>query len=466
MTHVRRFVPFVLATTACASTPATEATVPPVALAQAIPDMGTVAGTAFSYDARTAFTGSDVSYTVTFSPDANGLTASGSLIVGTPATPGPTRVTIAARNGAAPPVADTFMIYAFAATLNVPVLPASSFKYADPEIGLPAHYLTAAAPGGSVSATDNSPADNAVSDAGTTLGRVLFYDPRLSANDRVSCSSCHLQSLGFSDTARFSHGLQGGVTTRHAMSLGNARYYQRGRFFWDERAATLEAQALQPIQNAVEMGMTLENLVTKLRLTPFYPPLFQAAFGTPDITTDRIGRALAQFVRSMSTYQSKYDRAFTTTGPPDFSGFTPQELLGLQLFMPVPGSPVQTVGCDRCHATAAQVSDNVHNNGLDLVSADTGAGRGRFKAPSLRNVGVRTSFMHDGRFQTLRQVVEHYNSGVQAGADLDARLRNPDGSAHRLNLSPTQVDAIVAFLNTLTDAAFLGDARFGNPFAH
>ena len=344
-------------------------------------------------------------------------------------------------------------------TSNAPSLPSPSFHYADAELALPGPFI---APG-PVAGTDNTPADNSVTDAGATLGRVLFYDTRLSANDRVSCSSCHLQALGFSDTAQFSHGFQGGLTSRHSMGLGNARYYGRGKFFWDERAATLEAQTLTPIQNSVEMGMTLDALVAKLKLATFYPALFQAAFGTTDINADRISRALAQFVRSMSTYQSKYDRAVATN---NFSTFTADERLGMQLFMQTPGNPVPTVGCDRCHTTTAQVSDNVHNNGLDVVSTDTGAGRGRFKAPSLRNVGLRTGFMHDGRFTTLRQVVEHYNSGVNASPDLDNRLRNPDGSPRRLTLTPQQVDAIVAFLNTLTDATFFTDVRFSSPFNH
>ena len=182
-----------------------------------------------------------------------------------------------------------------------------------------------------------------------------------------------------------------------------------------------------------------------------------------DNTPDRISRAVAQFVRSMSTYQSRYDRAVAAN---NFSTFTTGEVVGMQLFMPVPGSPVGTVGCDRCHTTTAQVSDNVRNNGLDMVAADTGAGRGRFKAPSLRDVGLHSQFMHDGRFTTLRQVIEHYNSGVAASPDLDNRLKNPDGSVHQLNLTSAQMDAIVAFLNTLTDQAFLSDPKFGNPFGH
>jgi len=443
---------------ACASSDAAVTTVTPVTRTQAIADVSATAGTAFTLDARTGFAGASPTFTVTFSPDANGLTATSGMISGTPVAPRPTTVIVTAQNGAGTPAADTFTVYTFAASLSAPTLPTTSFVYADAGIGLPAHYLSP----GPVAAADNTPLDNPVTNAGATLGRVLFYDPRLSANDRVSCSSCHLQSLGFSDSARFSHGFAGGVTARHAMSLGNARYYTRGKFFWDERAATLEAQALQPIQNSVEMGMTLDNLVTKLKLTSYYAPLFQGAFGSSDITSDRIGRALAQFVRAMSTYQSRYDRAVATN---NFGLLSAEEQLGMQLFMPVAGG-VPTVGCDRCHGTAAIISDNVHNNGLDAVAVDTGAGRGRFKAPSLRNVGLRTSFMHDGRFTTLRQVIDHYNTGVNASPDLDQRLKNPDGSARRLNLTPQQEDAIVAFLNTLTDATFISDLKFGNPFAH
>lgn len=442
---------------ACSSTAATT-TITPVARILANPDVSATAGAAFSYDARSAFSGTTPTYAVLISPSTSGLAGSGGVISGTPIVPGAITVIVTAQNGSGSPVADTFTVYAFAAALNAPTLPTTTFKYADAEIGLPAHYSFPTP----VAAADNTPANNPVTNAGATLGRVLFYDTRLSVNDKVACASCHLQALGFSDTARLSHGFQGGVTARHAMSLGNSRYYTRGKFFWDERAATLEDQALQPIQNSVEMGMTLDNLVTKLKLVSYYPALFQAAFGSTDITSDRVSRAMAQFVRAMSSYQSKYDRAVATN---DFSTLTAQEQLGMQLFMPVPGG-VPTVGCDRCHGTAANISDNVHNNGLDVLAADTGAGRGRFKAPSLRNVALRTSFMHDGRFTTLRQVVDFYNTGVNAGPDLDNRLRNPDGSPHRLNLSSVQVDAIVAFLNTLTDQVFITDPKFASPFGH
>jgi cytochrome c peroxidase len=455
MTNPRRLFLVGAAILGACSSDATSTAVVPVARVATSPDLSATAGTAFSYDARTAFTGASASYTVTFAPDGNGLTATGGMIAGTPTSPRATTVIVVAQNGTGSPVADTFTVYAFASTLSVPSLPTTSFVYADAST-LPPHYT-----GGPVAAADNSPATNPVTNAGATLGRVLFYDRRLSANDQVACASCHLQATGFSDTARFSHGFQGGLTTRHAMSLGNARYYARGRFFWDERAATLEDQALLPIQNSIEMGMTLENLVTKLKVTSYYPALFQAAFGTTDITSDRIGRALAQFVRSMSTYQSKYDRAVAANS---FNSFTPEEQLGLTLFAPQGG--VGPGSCGRCHGTQATISDNLHNNGLDVVSADTGAGRGQFKAPSLRNVGLRSHFMHDGRFTTLRQVVEHYNSGVNAGPDLDQRLRGQGGTPVRLNLTTAEIDALVAFLNTLTDQTFASDPKFSSPFSH
>jgi cytochrome c peroxidase len=243
------------------------------------------------------------------------------------------------------------------------------------------------------------------------------------------------------------------------MSLANARFYRSGRFFWDERAATLEAQVLAPVQDATEMGLTLEQLVTKLRAASYYPALFQEAFGTPEITSDRVARALAQFVRSLVSGGSTFDRAFAADGPPNFAAvFTAQELQGQQLFN-------GQAGCARCHATNAHASDGVHNTGLDAVLTDAGAGQGRFKAPSLRNVAVRAPYMHDGRFRTLEEVVAFYDGGVRENPFLDPRLRGPNGRPQRLGLSPAQQAAIVAYLRTLTDTAFLADPRFADPFA-
>jgi cytochrome c peroxidase len=450
------------ATGTAASVTPTETTAAPMVLVPSN-NQTAAAGVSFNYDATLAASafsdpkGKGLTYSVSFSPSANGLSATAGRISGTPLAPGVTYATITATDVRGASVSTTFAIVTFDAGLTAPVLPATALAYSDATHPLPAFYSAANGAGGSVIAADNTPADNAITDDGATLGRVLFYDRRLSVNDRVSCSSCHIQSKGFGDTLRLSAGFAGGFTARHAMGLTNARFYQRGHFFWDERAATLEAQVLQPIQNSVEMGMTLDNLVTKLSVTSYYPALFTRAFGTPGVTADRVARALAQFVRSLTSYHAKFDQGFASA-PPNFAAvLTPQELAGQQIFTGVGG-------CAACHGTNANISDNIHNNGLDAIVSDTGAGGGRFKAPSLRNVAVRPPYMHDGRFTSLAQVVEHYNSGVQASATLDQRLRGPNGVPKRLNLTQAEKDALVAFLGTLTDSTFLKDPRLSSPF--
>ena len=419
-------------------------------------------GSTFRYDAsKGGLAFSDpaargLAYSVVLAPAANGLTTAGCIIAGTPAAPGVISVTVTATDALGRTVSDRFTIVAFAPGLLTPTLPALGERYSNATAPLPAHFA-APGPGGAVLATDNMPATNPITDAGATLGRVLFHDLRLSANDRVACASCHIQSLGFGDTARLSRGFLGGLTKRHAMGLANARFYQRGRFFWDERAATLEAQVLAPIQDSTEMGMTLDALTLKLAATTYYRPLFQAAFGTSEITSDRVARALAQYTRALVSGTSKFDRAFTGPGPANFGGvFTTQEQQGEAVF--------RTAGCARCHATNAQVSDDIHNTGLDATITDVGAGGGRFKAPSLRNVAVRAPFTHDGRFTTLAQVVEFYNSGVQANPNLDNRLRGPGGAPLRLNLTQGDKAALVAFLATLTDSTMLAAPKFATPF--
>jgi cytochrome c peroxidase len=335
-----------------------------------------------------------------------------------------------------------------------PVLPAPSHGYSDADAPIPPHFRASNA--GTVLFSDNTPPDNRITNAGATLGRVLFYDVRLSANDRVACASCHRQIFGFADTARFSRGLHGGHPRRRTMALANARFNSAGRFFWDERAASLEAQVLEVIRDTVEMSMDLEALERKLGSANFYPALFAAAFGSPDVTRDRIADALAQFVRSLVSAQSRFDAVFATGGAPDPSRLTARELEGFRVF--------NSAGCVNCHRTIAQFADKANNTGLDAVPADTGAGEGRFKPPSLRNVAVRPPYMHDGRFATLREVVEFYSGGVQASPSLDPRLRAADGSPRNLDLKPSQVEALIAFLESLTDSTFLNAERFSDPF--
>lgn len=339
-----------------------------------------------------------------------------------------------------------------AAPPQVPALPAKLaeyFKYAFDD--LPEHFKN-----GEVAALDNTPADNLLTDAGATLGRVLFYDTRLSHDGSTSCASCHKQETGFSDSERFSIGINGQRTTRHSMALANGNYYVSGAAFWDERAESLEAQALIPIESPAEMGATLPVVVAKLSQTAFYPALFQAAFGSPEVTPERIGKAIAQFERAMVSYQAKYDTAFAPgSADPDFAAvFTADELAGEAIF--------HGVGrCGGCHTTHAQVGQQASNIGLDGSVIDPGVGEGRFKTPSLRNVAVRGHFMHDGRFSTLKEVVEFYNSEVQDNPNLDESLRNPT----ELGLTETEVDQLVAFLETLTDETFLTSGLFSDPFA-
>ena len=456
-----------LLTAACGGDSATTSLTPANTAAPALLSPNDVcastAGVAWTYDATkggSAFSdpaGKGLTYSVSFVPSGNGLSANSGVVTGTPALPGVITATITATDALGRSATDKFTIVSFASGLVSPTLPAVSDRYSDATVPLPAHF-SVQGPGGSVIATDNMPASNPTTNAGATLGRVLFYDTRVSGNDRQACGSCHVQSLGFADTARLSNGFAGSVTGRHSMGLANARFYQRGRFFWDERAATLEAQVLLPIQDATEMGMTLDVLALKLAATTYYRPLFTAAFGTSEITSDRVSRALAQYVRSIVSGTSKFDQAFVgNVGPPNFAGvFTVPEQQGQQLF--------QTAGCARCHGTNAQVSDDLHNTGLDATVTDVGAGNGRFKAPSLRNVALRGRYMHDGRFPSLAQVVEFYNSGVQANPNLDNRLRGPGGAPLRLGLTQSDKAALVAFLGTLTDSTLIAAAKFSNPF--
>lgn len=344
--------------------------------------------------------------------------------------------------------------------LNLPVIP---FNYAN--IALP-NYLTAPPIAGQI----NTPPNNPITDHGATLGRVLFYDVNLSANNTKSCASCHQQANAFSDPAVFSAGFAGGLTGRNSMSLVNARYYPNGRFFWDERAANAETQASGPIVHPVEMGMSMPMLMSKLQQLNYYPPLFEKAFGTTAIDSARTVQAIAQFVRSMVSFQTKYDAgraAFPANQNPGavaFANFTPQENQGKQIFF--------GQGCAGCHGTETFTSPGARNNGLDLVYTDNGVGavtsnpqqNGLFKSPSLRSIEKSAPYMHDGRFATLEQVVEHYSTGVKAHPNLSPQLRTPNGAPRNLNLTVAQKTALVAFLKTLTDTGIEADPKFSNPF--
>ncbi len=359
---------------------------------------------------------------------------------------------------------------------NILNLPNTPFDYES--LNLPNHFTTNI-PGQplptSVNGIDNMPSDNPITNAGATLGRVLFYDKKLSVNETIACASCHKQDKGFSDDATLSLGFAGGTTGRHSMTLINARFYQRGRFFWDERAATLEEQVLMPFQDPVEMGMTLEQVVSKVQEQSYYPELFQKAFGSQEINSDKISKALAQFVRSIVSYSSKYDlgRASSASPGANFPNFTAEENLGKNIFFQT--IPNGGGACFGCHTTEAFVSANPgpQNNGLDATSVtDLGAGGvftnpifvGRFKTTSLRNIELTAPYMHDGRFSTLEEVVEHYNAGIQNHPTLSPALTDANGNPIRLNLTNSEKAALVAFLKTLTDNSISIEEKWSNPF--
>jgi cytochrome c peroxidase len=337
-------------------------------------------------------------------------------------------------------------------------------NYANPV--LPAYYDA------TVAALDNSPNNNPINDRVATLGRVLFYDKRLSVNDTTACASCHQQANGFDDPNRFSTGFSGtAFTSAHAMRLGNIRYYRPGTMFWDKRAASLELQVSQPIIHPIEMGFDathggINALLTKLAASTYYPDLFTLAFGNSAITEARIQQALAQFTRAMISAASRWDTAYAqvfNAAAPNrnlnvaLPGFSASEELGHQLFMTGPGQG--GAGCAACHQPPTfGLAANSLSNGLDANETRI------FKSPSLKNVGLSRAFMHDGRFSTLEQVIEHYNSGIQNGPALDNRLKTSGGAPLRLNLTQNEKAALVAFLLTLNDNNLTTDAKFSNPF--
>lgn len=368
-----------------------------------------------------------------------------------------------------------------------PNLPTELFDYAG--IQLPSHYTTNGFPAQfqfqPASEYDNTPADNPITNAGATLGRVLFYDKKLSANGTIACASCHQADHGFSDPNVLSEGFDGGKTGRHSMGIVNARFYAGGQFFWDERAATLEDQVLMPFQDEVEMGLTLQELQDIINSQSYYSPLFKDAFGDETVTTDKISKALAQFIRSLVSTSSKYDQARSEVqlATTDFPGFTALENQGKRLFyFPRELTNGVSGNCVGCHQTEAfvgplptntQLATFATSNGLDATSTDdlgvgstTGRSRddGKFKVPSLVNIAIRPPYMHDGRFATLEEVIEHYSSGIQNHPNLINPLVNEDGEVGQFDFTEAEKDALIAFLKTLTDSQMLADEKYNDPF--
>ncbi len=326
---------------------------------------------------------------------------------------------------------------------------------------------------------DNTPLNNAITDKGATLGRVLFYDKQLSVNNSVACASCHQQQFAFSDTATQSIGFNGGLTGRHSMRLVNSRFAVETKFFWDERATSLENQTTQPIQNHVEMGFSntngdpdLDSLIRKMETLSYYTQLFSFVYGSSEITEDKIQKALAQFVRSIQSFDSKYDvgRAQVQADNINFPNFTTAENQGKALFL---APPPNGAGCQGCHvAPEFDIVATSLNNGIVADATDTNVlDLTNTRAPSLRDVvnpnGVPNGpFMHNGKLKNLLQVINHYDNiaAIPANTNLDPKLRRPGGLGQNLNLTSDQKDALVAFLKTLTGNDIYTNPRWSNPF--
>jgi cytochrome c peroxidase len=322
---------------------------------------------------------------------------------------------------------------------------------------------------------DNS-GSNPISNEVAILGRVLFYDKKLSSNSTVSCSTCHNQTDAFSDSLTVSLGVNG-QTGRHSMRLVNSRFGAEVKFFWDERASTLEAQSTQPIQDHNEMGFSgqagapsLDELLARLQATGYYRDLFTFAYGSSEITEPKIQTALAQFVRSIQSFDSKYDvgRAQVGADGTDFPNFTTAENAGKRLFVLPPNQG--GLGCAGCHRPPEfDIDPNSGNNGFIRVFGSVSETDITVKrSPSLRDVvkpdgSSNGPFMHDGSLVTLDDVVEHYNSGVTANSELDPRLMT-GGNPRRLNLTATQKSQLVQFLRTLSGTAVYTDAKWSDPF--
>ncbi len=303
-----------------------------------------------------------------------------------------------------------------------------------------------------------------VTNDGATLGRVLFYDNKMSLNNSVACASCHHQSKGFADGAIASTGFGGKVTPRNSLSIANGSI--SNNLFWDSRVNSLKDLILEPIQNHIEMGMEdVDMLTTKLAATDYYPALFEKAYGDKNITADRISDAMAQFLGSMKSVSAKYDVALSSN---NFSEYSSLENLGKEIFFSSKGQ------CSACHAGANFSSINSYydnnslrgatNIGLDPEYSDKGIENGRFRIPSLRNVALTAPYMHDGRYETLEEVVDFYDHGIKDNPNLDVRFRDSNGEPIRMDLTSIEKKALVAFMNTLTDETFINDEKFSNPF--
>ncbi len=451
------------------------------AVTAAVTDQTANIGFDFSLDLAGTFSDPDndsLTITVDFGGNARGLSLSGTTISGIPDSTGSITVTCTATDPSGATASDTFLIEvgidqsAISATFGTAIDLANLENYAGQTVP---DYITKLEDGG-----------NPITDAGATLGRVLFYDESLSTDGTISCASCHLQALGFSDAGVVSTGVEGGQTGRHSMRLINTMFADEENFFWDERAPSHEAQESQPIQDHNEMGFSGQNgrpdldaLIAQMEATEYYEELFRFIYLDPNITEERIQEALAQFTKSIQSFDSRYDegRAQVNNNGANFPNFTADENTGKRLFMQAPADG--GAGCNGCHrAPEFDIRPGSGHNGVFAVAGSTTEfDLTNTRSPSLRDlVGPGGSsngpFMHDGSLATIRAVIDHYDAAQQPTSEpplsdwrdtIDNRLL-PGGNPQRLNLTETEKDQLEAFLLTLTGSSIYTDPKLADPF--
>lgn len=306
------------------------------------------------------------------------------------------------------------------------------------------------------------PADNPQTVEGVALGKKLFFDTKLSADNTLSCAGCHNPANAFTDPRQFSVGIDGIAGTRNSMPLFNLAWNYNENFFWDGRANSIENQALMPVVDPIEMHNTWSNVAQTLQSDAEYPEMFEAAFGTQIIDSVLVSKAIAQFERTLISADSKFDRYLAGT-----EELTESELNGLNIFL-----DENRGDCFHCHGNPNNPlwTDNIfHNNGLDANPADRGRGLvtgdprefGQFKSPSLRNLAFTAPYMHDGRFQTLEEVINHYSEGLVYSETIDPLMKKVDEGG--VGLTEQEKADLKAFLLSLSDPGFINNPDFQPP---
>jgi len=312
-----------------------------------------------------------------------------------------------------------------------------------------------------------------------TLGRVLFYDKNLSKDRNIACGSCHNAQKAFSDDKQFSEGVDGIITKRNSLALGTTLSFkisynpvdpavQATLFSWDDSASSLEDQIALAFSNENEMDITDNEIIERLEEKQYYKILFERAYGDGAFTSERINESIVDFVNSISSKSTKFDKGLeksaSFSAERDFINFSESENLGKSIY---------NNNCATCHTSKHNFTVKTRaNNGLDLEYQDKGVGgrlnrpslNGVFKVPFLRNIALSAPYMHDGRFETLEEVVDHYSDNIVNHKNLSEELKTENGNAKKLNLSGKEKVALIDYLHTLTDYDMMEDERFADPF--